>query len=88
MLRKRRYGRLRKAMGDVALLAGSPADAAEHYATAVDLARPSADFVWCAAALEGRAHAQVCLPRCTLYIPQSYTYAQHQLHADDHRWGT
>ena len=59
MMRKRRYGRLRKAMGDVALLAGSPADAAEHYLTAIELSRPSSDFVWCAAALEGRAHAQV-----------------------------
>ena len=59
MLRKRRYGRLRKAMGDVALLAGSPADANDHFSTAVELSRPAQDWVWCAAALEGKAHALV-----------------------------
>ena len=48
-------------MGDVALLAGSPADANDHYSTAVELSRPAQDFVWCAAALEGRAHALVSL---------------------------
>lgn len=58
-MRKRRFGRLQKARGDVALLAGSPADASEHYGTAVELLRPSQDFVYCAAALEGRAHALV-----------------------------
>ena len=61
MLRKRRYGRLRKAMGDVALLAGSPADANDHFSTAVELSRPAQDWVWCAAALEGKAHALVSL---------------------------
>lgn len=59
LLRKRRYGRLRKAMGDVALLAGSPADANDHFSTAVELSRPAQDWVWCAAALEGKAHAMV-----------------------------
>ncbi|KAK9802768.1 hypothetical protein WJX73_000202 [Symbiochloris irregularis] len=57
--KRRRYGRLRKAMGDVALLAGSPVDADEHYSTAVEMSRPALDFVWAAAALEGRAHSQV-----------------------------
>ena len=46
-------------MGDVALLAGSPADANDHYSTAIELSRPAQDFVWCAAALEGKAHALV-----------------------------
>ena len=59
MTRKRRYGRLQKAMGDVSLLAGSPGDAAEHYATAVDLARMCGDTVWCGAALSGLASAKV-----------------------------
>jgi hypothetical protein len=59
MTRKRRYGRLQKAMGDMSLLAGSPGDAAEHYATAIDLARMCADLVWCGAALSGLASAKV-----------------------------
>lgn len=59
MLRKRRYGRLTKAMGDVALLAGSPNDALEHYATASELARTSGDFVWAGAAFEGLAQSRV-----------------------------
>lgn len=62
MLRKRRYGRLTKAMGDVALLAGSPNDALEHYATASELARTSGDFVWAGAAFEGLAQSRVRLP--------------------------
>ena len=48
-------------MGDVALLAGSPADANDHFSTAVELSRPAQDWVWCAAALEGKAHAMVRL---------------------------
>ena len=59
MTRKRRYGRLQKAMGDISLLAGSPGDAAEHFATAVDLARMCSDTVWCGAALSGLASAKV-----------------------------
>jgi len=56
--RKRRYGRLQKAMGDVSLLAGSPSDAADHYATALELARVSGDAVWAGASLEGVACAK------------------------------
>ncbi|KAK9837091.1 hypothetical protein WJX81_002340 [Elliptochloris bilobata] len=59
MQRKRRYGRLQKAMGDISLLAGSPSDAADHYATALELARTSSDAVWAGAALEGIASAKV-----------------------------
>lgn len=60
MVRKRRYGRCQKAMGDTALLAGSPADAVDHYNTAVELCRLTNDLVWTSAALEGLAHAKVC----------------------------
>lgn len=59
MVLKRRYARLQKAQGDVALLAGSPADAFDHYTGAIDLARVSNDAVWLAAALEGRVTAKV-----------------------------
>ena len=59
MTRKRRYGRLQKAMGDYSLLAGSPVDAADHYNTAAELSRISSDFIWCAAALIGLANAKV-----------------------------
>ena len=63
-------------MGDTALLAGSPADAADHYNTAVELCRLTNDLVWTSAALEGLAHAKVaqmqhlccshCSPNVTL----------------------
>lgn len=46
-------------MGDTALLAGSPADASDHYNTAVELCRLTNDLVWTSAALEGLAHAKV-----------------------------
>ena len=59
MTRKRRYGRLQKAMGDYSLLAGSPVDAADHYTTASELSRISSDFIWCAAAFVGLANAKV-----------------------------
>ncbi|BDA44212.1 probable trafficking protein particle complex subunit 9 at N-terminal half [Coccomyxa sp. Obi] len=59
MMRKRRYCRVQKAMGDVSLLAGSPADAAEHYLTAVDLARTCSDTAWHGAALAGLASAKI-----------------------------
>ena len=61
MTRKRRYGRLQKAMGDVSLLAGSPADAIEHYTTAIDLAKACGDVVWTGAAIAGVASAKVGL---------------------------
>ena len=50
---KRKYGRVQKAMGDYALLAGSPMDALDHYNTALELARAASDWVYVAAALEG-----------------------------------
>ena len=56
--RKRRYGRLQKAMGDISLLAGSPSDAADHYATALELARTCSDAIWAGAALKGIACAK------------------------------
>lgn len=56
---KRKYARVQKAMGDYALLSGSPLDAAEHYATAVDLARVSQDWVYVAAASEGLISAKL-----------------------------
>lgn len=59
MVRKRRYGRLQKAMGDFSLLAGSPGDAADHYGTATELSRICGDSVWCAAAYVGLANARV-----------------------------
>ena len=59
LLKKRRYGRQQKAMGDYSLLAGSPGDARDHYHTALELARNSSDFIWAGAALEGLAHARV-----------------------------
>jgi hypothetical protein len=62
MIRKRRYCRLQKSMGDVSLLAGSPADAADHYLTAIDLARQCSDTVWHGAALAGLASTKVGSP--------------------------
>eukprot|EP00951_Prasinocladus_malaysianus_P031373 scaffold300249_cov51-Prasinocladus_malaysianus.AAC.1 len=56
--RKRRHGRLRKAMGDHCLLAGSPQNAADHYMTAIDLSRAVNDFVWLGSALEGHICAK------------------------------
>jgi hypothetical protein len=45
---KKRWGRLQKAKGDWALLAGSPRDAFEHYKSAMELARAAGDAIWCA----------------------------------------
>jgi hypothetical protein len=56
---KRKYGRLQKALGDYALLAGSPLDALDHYTTATDLGRASTDWTWAAAAMEGYASARL-----------------------------
>lgn len=56
---KRKYGRLQKALGDYALLAGSPLDALDHYTTAADLGRASGDWTWAAAAMEGFASAKL-----------------------------
>ena len=57
--KKKRYGRLQKAMGDYSLLAGSPTDATDHYQTSADLARSCNDSIWLGAAIEGMAHAKV-----------------------------
>jgi hypothetical protein len=43
---KKRWGRLQKIKGDVALLAGSPRDAFEHYKSSLDLSRVAGDFIW------------------------------------------
>ncbi len=61
LVRKKRYGRLQKALADISLLAGSPADAQDHYTTAAELCRVSNDWLWTAAALQGLAHAKVLL---------------------------
>jgi len=58
-VRKKRYGRLQKALADISLLAGSPADAQDHYTTAAELCRVSNDWLWTAAALQGLANAKV-----------------------------
>ena len=55
LVRKKRYGRLQKALADISLLAGSPADAQDHYTTAAELCRVSNDWIWTAAALQGIA---------------------------------
>ena len=60
LIRKKRYGRLQKALADISLLAGSPADARDHYTTAAELGRVSNDWLWTAAALQGLANAKVC----------------------------
>ena len=60
LVRKKRYGRLQKALADISLLAGSPADAQDHYNTAAELCRVSNDWLWTAAALQGLANAKVC----------------------------
>ncbi|KAE8663428.1 TRS120 protein [Hibiscus syriacus] len=51
--KKRRLARAQKTIGDYCLLAGSPVDANAHYATALELARLTADYFWYAGALEG-----------------------------------
>ena len=69
LVKKRRYGRLQKAMGDYSLLAGSPGDAGDHYQTSVDLARACNDSIWLGAAIQGVAHAKViAFPRQPLVV--------------------
>ncbi len=55
MKSKKRFGRMQKAMGDYCLLAGSWADAGEHFTNTVHLADSISDHVWLAAAQEGLA---------------------------------
>ena len=59
LVKKRRYGRLQKTMGDYSLMAGSPADAADHYQTSADLARSCNDSIWLGASLQGLVHSKV-----------------------------
>lgn len=68
LLKKRRFGRLQKVMGDYSLLAGSPSDAIDHYHGGAELARASSDFIWAGAALEGLAHARVGVPGLKLLL--------------------
>eukprot|EP00850_Spirogloea_muscicola_P006670 SM000032S12054 [mRNA] locus=s32:184948:190760:- [translate_table: standard] len=57
--KKKRLGRVQKAMGDFCLLAGSAQDAHLHYATAAELARLTGDLFWLAGAIEGSLCALV-----------------------------
>lgn len=57
--KKRRLGRIQKTIGDYCLLAGSPADATDHYSTAIELARLTGDVFWHAGAIEGIVSALV-----------------------------
>ncbi|GBF95068.1 hypothetical protein Rsub_07569 [Raphidocelis subcapitata] len=56
---KKRWGRLQKTKGDLALISGSPKDAADHYKSGLELSKIAGDTVWAAAALEGLAAARV-----------------------------
>lgn len=57
--RKRKLGRVQKAMGDYCLPAGSPSDANSHYFTAIELARLTGYSFWQAGAIEGYVCATV-----------------------------
>eukprot|EP00850_Spirogloea_muscicola_P015526 SM000119S25669 [mRNA] locus=s119:300248:306065:- [translate_table: standard] len=57
--KKKRLGRVQKAMGDFCLLAGSAQDAHLHYSTAAELARLTGDLFWLAGAIEGSLCALV-----------------------------
>ncbi len=57
--KKRKLGRVQKTIGDYCLLACSPSDANAHYATAIELARLTADLLWHAGAIEGHVCALV-----------------------------
>ena len=59
-------GRLRKKMGDVALMVSEFDEAVLHYGTAIDVARGDRDFLWLAAALEGLCAAEACATRQSL----------------------
>jgi len=52
-LKKKRKGRIQKALGDYCLLAGSPRDAWQHYVAALDATKSGNDHEWTAAALDG-----------------------------------
>jgi hypothetical protein len=59
--KKRKSGRLAKAMGDYCLLAGSPRNAIEQYSYALELSRGASDFIWIGSAQEGLMCAKVTL---------------------------
>ena len=72
---KRKYGRVQKAMGDYALLSGSPLDATEHYTTAVELSKASQDWVYVSAALEGIITAKLIHEATSrdAFLPSEYS---------------
>lgn len=65
-MKKKRYCRLQKAMGDMCLLAGSPLDAMDHYNTAIELGRATGDHIYLGAAILGCAEAKVGVQRAAL----------------------
>lgn len=82
---KKRYGRLQKAMGDHCLLAGSPADAQDHYSTAVELGRSTQDWVYLGEALEGYAAAKVLSAAVT---NGAFAINQSSVFNDEEQWRT
>lgn len=59
--KKRALGRVKKQLGDLSLMAGSPSEALIQYGTAIDILRGTGDFLWMAAALEGQCVASLSL---------------------------
>lgn len=59
--KKRALGRVKKQLGDLSLLAGSPSEALIQYGSAIDILRGTGDFLWMAAALEGQCVASLSL---------------------------
>lgn len=80
---KRRYARLTKAMGDFSLLAGSPADAQDHYTTATDLSRATGDWAFAAGAMAGYAAAKILQAATT---GEAFTPNVNSIFVDEARW--
>ena len=59
--KKKCLGRMRKHIGDLCLLIGSPSEALTNYSASIDLLRPSSDLLWLSAALEGQCVASLNL---------------------------
>ena len=59
--KKRALGRVKKQLGDLSLLAGSPSEALIQYGSAIDILRGTGDYLWMAAALEGQCVASLSL---------------------------
>lgn len=59
--KKKCLGRMRKHIGDLCLLVGSPSEALSNYSAAIDLLRPASDLLWLSAALEGQCVASLNL---------------------------